>query len=199
MFHVNRTHLSELYQMRRSGIYIGSTVDQQRYTICCWNQWCKRCSFYAFDLTNQNLTSNQNGSRTSTRYKRCCFPFTHQTQCNYQRGIFFLLDCMYRRFPCLNDFRSMYNLNTILWIGILSQFCLNLIFLTNEIYKKFFFGIDRIYCTFYRFLRCIIPTHRIYCNFNIFAHVLSFLHLNTIRTFFSAKPFVIKPHEMLSN
>ena len=37
-FHIDRTHLGELDQMRSSCINIGSTVDKQCHSICCRKQ-----------------------------------------------------------------------------------------------------------------------------------------------------------------
>ena len=83
ILHVNGSHLCKLYQMRRSGIYISSTVNQKSYSLFCRNQRCQWRSLNSSDSSNDQLSSNQNSTGTSRGYNRIGLPMLYHIHSNY--------------------------------------------------------------------------------------------------------------------
>ena len=173
--------------MRRTGIHIGTTVDQQGNTCCCWNQWSQGSAFHAFAFSYQDLSAYQYSSCTATGYKSRSFFTSYHSQCLYQRGVFLFLNSVYRRFSGFNDLRCMNNFQTFFRIRIFIQFFFQNILLTYQIYIQFRLLPQCFDHSFYRFLWRIIATHSVHGHFNIFAHISSSfpINLSYLCSFFS--------------
>ena len=64
--------------MIRSGVYVGSAVDQKGNAFGCRDQRGKRRSLDTFDPAYDHLAAYQNSSGASGRYEGICFLFFYK-------------------------------------------------------------------------------------------------------------------------
>ena len=160
--------------MRRSCVYIGTTVDQEGYSLGCRDQRGKRRTFYTFASSDKYLSANQDSSGTSGRNECIGFLFFDHLESHYDRRIFLLADCKYRRLCGFNYFCGIDHLDPVLRIILIFlKFCLDDILHTCQDHLNIIPLFDCFHGCFYRFHRGVVATHGIYNYSNYFCHNFS--------------------------
>ena len=151
--------------MGRPGVHIGAAVDQKGNSLFRRDQGRKGRPLHSFDPADDHLAADQNRSGAAGGNESVRLSVLYQIQSHNNRGILFLPDRVYRRFPRFDHLRRFPDLDLGLIICIVCKLFFDIGRSSRKDHRDILPLIDRLDRALYDLSRRIVASHGVNRNF----------------------------------